>query len=213
MRQKEDICHALTTAALTSPCQANFGLLCFGPSVHHLHIVEKRRCIFFLHMIALTWAPPLSFPSSRPGTASFTLLPSDPGGKSLPRWRLALAQEAMSGASPTSPQVLCSCRLQFVSRFRCLVFKARAILLYLVPDTPSPGPSLPKPIRTISVGFWNQLADSKSIFVIADFFIDSIFVVCSKLNDTQCGRRDDSSRQICIYIYIYLNSQEMFPTC
>ena len=38
-----------------------------------------------------------SFPPLWPGTAFFTLLPFDATGKSSPRWRLALAQEAVRG--------------------------------------------------------------------------------------------------------------------
>ena len=75
MWQKEDICHALT--------------------LRH----SRRLTSFLLHLITLSWAPPPSFPSSRPGTASFTLLPFDATGKPLTRWRLALAQEAVRGAS------------------------------------------------------------------------------------------------------------------
>ena len=60
-----------------------------------------------------------SFPSSRPGTASFRVLPFDATGKSLPRCRLALAQEAVRGSFSTSPfspwhsriSVPCFCRV------------------------------------------------------------------------------------------------------
>ena len=41
-------------------------------------------------------------------------------------------------------------------------------------------------------GFWNKLADSNSIFVVEDFFLNDFeFLVCSKFNHThhtQCGR-------------------------
>ena len=38
-------------------------------------------------------------------------------------------------------------------------------------------------------GFWDQLSDSNSIFVAADFFFERFeFLVCSKFNHTQRGR-------------------------
>ena len=36
--------------------------------------------------------------------------------------------------------------------------------------------------------FWNELADSNSHFGVAVFFLRFDFLVCSKFNDTQCGR-------------------------
>ena len=50
---------------------------------------------FYLHLVAFSRPSPLSFPSFRPGTASFTLLPFDATWKPLPRWSLALAKEAV----------------------------------------------------------------------------------------------------------------------
>ena len=68
-----------------------------------------------------------TFPSSRPGTASFTLLPFDATGKSSPRWRLALAQEAVRGKLTPRPfffpcgilacQFLCFCCLRTTQLF------------------------------------------------------------------------------------------------
>ena len=38
-------------------------------------------------------------------------------------------------------------------------------------------------------GFWNYLADSNSIYVVANFFLERFeFLVCSKFDHTQCGR-------------------------
>ena len=39
------------------------------------------------------------------------------------------------------------------------------------------------------LGFWNQLADSNSIFVAVENFFERFdFLVCSKFNHKQCGR-------------------------
>ena len=56
MWRKEDICHALTTAAFTSSCQAKLGALCFGPPRHHClqppHVMEDCTDFASFH---LTW--------------------------------------------------------------------------------------------------------------------------------------------------------------
>ena len=58
MWQKEDICHALTTAAFTSSCQAKFRSLFSGPPGHHClqppHGVEDGTVstYSYLHLVA-----------------------------------------------------------------------------------------------------------------------------------------------------------------
>ena len=47
-------------------------------------------------------------------------------------------------------------------------------------------PFRPKPILTISGGFANYVADSNSVFVVANFFFERFdFLVCSKFNRMQ----------------------------
>ena len=92
------ICRALNTEAFTSFYQAYDGTKCYCPPWHHClftpHGVENCTVLtlFPLRMAALSRPPSRSFPSSRLGTAPFSLLPSDATGISSLRWRLALAQ-------------------------------------------------------------------------------------------------------------------------
>ena len=74
------------------------GAICSGLPRHHClqppHVVEDSTVFYFsrAHGLLLDF-----FPSLWPGTASFKLLSFDATGKSLPPWRLALAQEAARG--------------------------------------------------------------------------------------------------------------------
>ena len=83
---------------------------CFQPP----HVVEDSTVFMSfspLHSVASSRPSPRSFPSSWPGSAPFTLLPSDATGKSLPRWMLALTREAVRGSfsmthfSPRHPHI------------------------------------------------------------------------------------------------------------
>ena len=110
--QKEDICQVLPTSSFTSSCQAVLGTPCWSnkaPLPKNLLIILKDSTgstsftlpsVVFSHLLdrsRLSW----------PGTAFFSLLPSDATAKSLPRWRLALAQYAVRGffsfSSPCFP--------------------------------------------------------------------------------------------------------------
>ena len=121
--QNGNICNALTTEAVTSFCQTHDGAMCSRLPWHHrlqpphVHDHLNKACspqkrsgeqYCFLPPFPCTWVAfsrPSSryIPSSWPGTAPFTLLPSDATGKSLLRWRLALAQEAVRGTFFTFP--------------------------------------------------------------------------------------------------------------
>ena len=59
--------------------------------------------LLHLRLVAFSRPSPRSSPSSWPGTAPFTLLPP---GNLLPRWKVALAQEAVRGVS-SRPLVPC----------------------------------------------------------------------------------------------------------
>ena len=62
-----------------------------GTIAYNLHMAWMATLFlhtFYLHLVAFSRPFPLPCPSSWPGTASFTLLPFDATGKSLPRWRL-----------------------------------------------------------------------------------------------------------------------------
>ena len=82
-----------------------------APCIQSLHFSVGLRWshLFLRHRIV---------PSSRPGTASFTLLPYDPTGKSSPRWRLWLAQDAARGKCSVRPSILWHSRISF---FLCFI--------------------------------------------------------------------------------------------
>ena len=79
--------------------QNTFVFCALGPPGHHClqppHSVENYTVyVFNLHLVAFSRPSPLSFPCSWPGHCVFHAPASFDAGKSLPRWRLALAQEA-----------------------------------------------------------------------------------------------------------------------
>ena len=72
---------------------------CDGPPRHHCLKRERQHC-FLLPLPYFSRPSSPSFPYSWPGTAPFSLLSFDVTGKILPRWRLAIAQEAARGTCP-----------------------------------------------------------------------------------------------------------------
>ena len=124
MRQIGVICQTLNTEAFTSFCQAYDGAMCSDLPRHRCllppHGVEDCTVVFSSSFLCawLHSRPSRSLPSSWPGTAPFSLLSFAATGNSLPRWRLALAQEAASG---TFLRSLFHCGIVSFLYFRSLV--------------------------------------------------------------------------------------------
>ena len=106
-RQSGEICQAFYTEAFTSFCQTYDRAICSNLPGHHCllppHVVEDCSVFssFFVLMVASAIVFSM-FPVLLAWHCALPLLSLVATGKPLTRWRLALAQEAARGTSPSS---------------------------------------------------------------------------------------------------------------